>query len=224
MLILVRHNETVEMNLSELREEYSRQSLDEANVAPDPFVQFEKWFGEALDAKAREANAMNLSTVSADGQPHGRIVLLKGLENNSFVFFTNYKSKKGEELEKNRKAALTFFWAELERQVRIEGVVEKVDPATSDEYFHLRPTGSQIGAWASNQSEEIENRKVLEAKTEEYTAKFSGINPIPRPAHWGGYRLQPHMIEFWQGRPSRLHDRIVYEYDRSTWQIKRLSP
>lgn len=212
------------MKLSELREEYSRQSLDESNVAPDPFTQFEKWFSEALDAQAKEANAMTLSTVSADGQPHGRIVLLKGLENNSFVFFTNYNSKKGEELENNRKAALTFFWAELERQVRIEGVVKKADPATSDDYFHSRPSGSQIGAWASNQSEEIASRELLEAKKEEYTAKFSGTSPIPRPDHWGGYRLKPHMVEFWQGRPSRLHDRIVYEPGPHGWQIKRLSP
>lgn len=212
------------MKLSELREEYSRQSLDEANVARDPFTQFEKWFSEAREAQAKEANAMNLSTVSADGQPHGRIVLLKGLENNSFVFFTNYNSKKGEELENNRKAALTFFWAELERQVRIEGVVEKVDPATSDVYFHSRPAGSQIGAWVSNQSEEIASRALLEMKKAEYIAKFSGTNPIPRPDHWGGYRLHPHMIEFWQGRPSRLHDRIVYEPVSPGWQIKRLSP
>ena len=212
------------MKLSELREEYTRQSLDEANVAQDPFAQFEKWFGEALDAQAREANAMNLSTVSADGQPHGRTVLLKDLENSTFVFFTNYNSKKGKELENNRKAALTFFWAELERQVRIEGVVEKVDPATSDEYFRSRPAGSQIGAWVSNQSEEIASRELLETKIKEYTAKFSGISHIPRPDHWGGYRLQPHMIEFWQGRPSRLHDRIVYVRSESGWQIKRLSP
>lgn len=212
------------MKLSELRQEYSKQSLDERNVNPDPLVQFERWFREAIDAQSKEANAMTLSTVSADGQPHGRIVLLKGLENGAFSFFTNYSSKKGEELKRNNRAALTFFWAELERQIRIEGVVEKVDPAVSDAYFHSRPVGSQIGAWVSNQSEELVSREVLEEKKEAYTQKYAGLEIVPRPPHWGGYALTPRLIEFWQGRPSRLHDRIRYTLNAGSWQIVRLSP
>ncbi len=212
------------MKLSELRQEYSKQSLDEQNVHPDPLVQFEKWFREALDAQSTEANAMTLSTVSSDGQPHGRIVLLKGLENGGFSFFTNYNSHKGEELQQNNKAALTFFWAELERQIRIEGVAKKVDPAISEAYFHSRPVGSQIGAWVSNQSEVLVNRQALEEKKDAYTQKFAGMDVIPRPQHWGGYALIPHVIEFWQGRPSRLHDRIRYKLTDGIWQIARLSP
>ncbi len=212
------------MNIADLREEYSRQKLDEQSVESNPLVQFKKWFQEALDAKSKEANAMTLSTVSPDGQPHGRIVLLKGLENDSFVFFTNYQSTKGHELNHNNKAALTFFWAELERQVRIEGVVTKISEAESTEYFHSRPAGSQIGAWVSQQSTEIPNRHYLEKKTEEFKLKFEGVDKIPKPAYWGGYQLTPHRIEFWQGRPSRLHDRILFEKTGNVWGIKRLSP
>jgi len=212
------------MNIADLREEYSRQQLDEHSVESNPLAQFKNWFQEALDAKSKEANAMTLSTVSSDGQPHGRIVLLKGIENGSFAFFTNYQSGKGHELDANNKAALTFFWAELERQVRVEGVVTRIGEAESTEYFHSRPAGSQIGAWVSQQSTEIPNRQYLEKKTEEFKVKFEGVNKIPKPVYWGGYQLAPHRIEFWQGRPSRLHDRILFEKAGNAWGIKRLSP
>lgn len=212
------------MKIADLREEYSRQELNEESVAADPVQQFGTWFTEALAAQIREPNAMTLSTVSADGQPHGRIVLLKGLESGRFVFFTNYNSHKGAELSANGRAALTFFWPELERQVRIEGTVSKISEKESETYFHSRPLASQIGAWASQQSEVIESRSWLVKKMEEYTAKFEGRQPIPKPPHWGGYAVDPHRIEFWQGRPSRLHDRIVFERKDVSWGKSRLSP
>lgn len=213
------------MKLSELRQEYSRQTLDEKQVDADPFQQFTRWISEALEAQSKEPNAMTLSTVSANGQPHGRIVLLKGLEDKAFTFYTNYNSHKGDELHENNRAALTFFWPELERQVRIEGLVEKTDPGTSDTYFHSRPRGSQIGAWVSRQSEEIASRADLEKKLDEAMKRFAEVAEIPRPAYWGGYRLRPNMIEFWQGRPSRLHDRVRYSLNSNgSWQISRLSP
>jgi pyridoxamine 5'-phosphate oxidase len=213
------------MNIADLREEYSRQVLDEGAVEKDPFLQFQKWFKEALDAKSKEANAMTLSTVSADGQPHGRIVLLKGLENGAFLFFTNYLSQKGLELAANNKASLTFFWAELERQVRVEGEVTKVDEQASADYFHSRPRGSQIGAWVSEQSTTIPNRAFLEEKLETYKARFDGLDKVPKPDYWGGYQLAPSSVEFWQGRASRLHDRIRYRKNGdNSWTRERLSP
>lgn len=213
------------MNLAHLREEYSRQALDEKSVDASPFQQFSKWFNEAVEAKVKEPNAMVLSTVSADGQPHGRVVLLKGLENEAFVFFTNYQSHKGKDLEGNNKASLTFFWADLERQLRIEGVVSKISEQVSTAYFQSRPVGSQIGAWVSQQSDPVVDRQTLEDKMVELTARFKGQDSIPKPPHWGGYQLQPHRMEFWQGRQSRLHDRIVYEaIEKGVWMTKRLSP
>lgn len=213
------------MNLAHLREEYSRQALDEKNVEASPFQQFNKWFNEAVDAGVKEPNAMVLSTVSSDGQPHGRVVLLKGIENECFVFFTNYLSNKGKDLESNNKASLTFFWADLERQVRIDGLVSKVSEQVSVAYYQSRPVGSQIGAWVSQQSEPVVDRQALEDKMVELTARFKGQDSIPKPPHWGGYQLLPHRMEFWQGRQSRLHDRILYEpTDKGVWMTKRLSP
>jgi len=202
-----------------------REALDEAEVAPVPFAQFERWFDEAVRAAVPEPNAMALATVDTDGRPTARVVLLKGFDERGFVFFTNYASRKGVELAAHPDAALNFFWPELERQVRIEGTVAKVSDAESAEYFASRPRQSQIGAWASPQSEPIANRKSLESRFAAAEARFS--DEVPRPAHWGGYRLRPVMLEFWQGRQSRLHDRIRYRRspaDPARWDIDRLAP
>ncbi len=211
--------------LADLRINYSRASLDEAEAAPSPFAQFDRWFKEALAAKLPEPNTMTLATVGDDGRPSARIVLIKAVDDRGFVFFTNYESRKGRDLDANPHAALLFYWIELERQVRIEGHIEKTTEEESDRYFASRPLGSRIGAWASEQSTVIDSRATLEAREKDVSARF-GDNP-PRPPHWGGYRLVPDALEFWQGRPSRLHDRLLYTRDDTAphgWTISRLSP
>lgn len=211
-------------NIADIRIDYKKHSLDEKVVAKDPFEQFNAWFDEALNAKVIEPNAMTLSTVSPKGMPAGRIVLLKGVEDDGFVFFTNYQSDKGKELEENPQAALTFFWPELERQVRIQGIVTKISKEKSEAYFQSRPKGSQIGAWVSPQSTPIANRQILEDREKDLAAKYKDVEVLPKPEQWGGYILTPTALEFWQGRPSRLHDRILYTVKDKKWQINRLAP
>jgi pyridoxamine 5'-phosphate oxidase len=210
--------------LADLRKNYSLGSLDIPDVDPNPFRQFDKWFKQAVDAQLPEPNTMTLATVDARGRPSARIVLIKGVDERGFVFFTNYESRKGRELAENPHASLLFYWIELERQVRIDGTVVKTSDAESDAYYVSRPLGSRIGAWASEQSKVIESRALLEAREREFSAQY-GENP-PRPPHWGGYRLIPDAIEFWQGRPSRLHDRLLYTRSSGSvdWTIDRLSP
>ena len=210
--------------LADLRKEYARASLDVTTVFADPILQFEKWFKEALEAGVAEPNAMHLSTVNAQGRPSGRIVLLKDVESGKFVFYTNYQSKKGSDLDQNPACALTFFFPDLERQIRIEGVTERVAAVISDQYFQSRPRGSQIGAWASPQSAIIENRTILDTRASQLEKKFENEKVLPRPNQWGGYQVDPFMIEFWQGRPSRLHDRIQYVKVDGVWKIYRLAP
>lgn len=211
------------MKLSEIRKDYTIKSLDINDVSFDPFHQFRVWLDEAIDSEVPEVNAMCLSTIGLNGFPNARIVLLKEMDH-GFVFFTNYESEKGQEIAANPKASLTFFWPELERQVRIMGELEKVSEEESDKYFHSRPMGSQIGAWTSPQSQEIENREELTNRLAAMEKRFSS-EPISRPSHWGGYRLLPFRIEFWQGRPSRLHDRICYQKrEGGEWSIVRLAP
>ena len=210
-------------NIANIRYDYQLNGLLESDLDPDPLKQFRLWFEDVRDAGITEANAMLLSTVSG-GRPTGRIVLMKDLDERGFSFFTNYDSKKGHEIAANPQVALTFFWKELERQVRIEGRIEKTSEAESSEYFAVRPRGSQIGAWASGQSEVIPNREFLEKKTKALEERFNG-QPVPRPPHWGGYRVIPDYVEFWQGRPSRLHDRLAYtKQGDGSWKIERLSP
>lgn len=211
------------MDISSIRKDYTLKSLDISDVNDSPFEQFHQWLREAISAEVLEVNAMTLSTLHADGYPNGRVVLLKELDY-GFVFFSNYKSEKGQELENHPKASLTFFWPELERQVRVMGTVEKISESQSDEYFLSRPRGSQIGAWASPQSHKINSREVLEERLKEMNLRFED-EKLVRPPHWGGYRVLPHKIEFWQGRPSRLHDRILYEKNEAgAWTISRLAP
>jgi pyridoxamine 5'-phosphate oxidase len=211
-------------NIADLRKEYSRATLDTVNVLSDPVKQFEKWFDEALKAGVAEPNAMSLATVNAAGKPSLRIVLLKGIENGHFIFYTNYQSKKGIELENNPACAVTFFWPDIERQVRIEGVAERVDIQASETYFQSRPRGSQIGAWSSPQSSIIKDRHILEERVSQIEKKFEGQPLLPRPQQWGGYRIKPLLIEFWQGRTSRLHDRIQFTWIDDAWKINRLAP
>lgn len=210
------------MNISAIRKDYSIKSLDISDVNVDPLAQFKSWFDEAINAEVLEVNAMTVSTLGLDGTPNARILLLKGIDT-GFVFFTNYKSEKGQELEMNKTAALTFFWPELERQVRVRGKVEKVIKEESDTYFYSRPTGSQISAWVSSQSQKIASRDYLSIKQIAVEKEFAEKDMV-RPPHWGGYRLMASTIEFWQGRPSRLHDRIRYELQGDSWVIARLAP
>ena len=199
-------------------------ALDEQIAGADPILFFQKWFDEAHSAQISEVNAMTLATVDGAGRPHARIVLLKGIENNGFTFFTNYNSAKGHQIATHDQVALLFFWKELERQVRIEGTIKKLSEQESDLYFHSRPEGSQIGAWASPQSQVIPDRSILDNNYQSYTEQFAGTT-VPRPPHWGGYTVIPQQVEFWQGRSSRMHDRILFSHDASgTWQKSRLAP
>ena len=209
-------------SIAQLRKNYTFGQLSETEVSPNPLNLFQVWFDQAVKAECPEPNSMTLATADSAGNPSARIVLLKGADSAGFTFFTNYESQKGKELAARPHAALLFHWHELERQVRIKGVVKRVSPAESDEYFHSRPAASRIGAWASPQSSKIPNREFLEEAEKRFAADF-GDKP-PRPEHWGGYRLQPTEIEFWQGRPSRLHDRIHYQFDGAQWRITRLAP
>jgi pyridoxamine 5'-phosphate oxidase len=211
------------MSISSIRKDYQLQSLDLTDVAKTPVLQFDKWWNEAVSSSIDEVNAMTLATVNPDGKPAARIVLLKGFDQNGFIFFTNYLSEKGKSITVHPYASLVFFWKELERQVRIEGSCIQVSESESDEYFLSRPIGSRLGAWASPQSTVISSRIVLDQNLDRVTAQYAdGI--VPRPNHWGGYRVIPDMVEFWQGRPSRLHDRIRYRKDESEWLIERLAP
>jgi pyridoxamine 5'-phosphate oxidase len=211
------------MSLSDLRREYARARLDEATVNPDPLVEFARWFAEAERAELPEPNAMTLATATADGAPSARLVLLKAFDERGFVFFTDYRSRKAIELDANPRASLVFYWGELERQVRITGTVSRTSQAESADYFRTRPVGSRMGAWVSHQSQVINSRAVLEAGLRAMEAKYPG-GDVPLPPYWGGYRVWPDTIEFWQGRENRLHDRMQYRREGEVWRVERLSP
>jgi len=210
-------------SIAELRREYASRALTEADALDDPIQQFAVWFGEALKSELLDTNAMTLATASRDGEPAARIVLLKGFDETGFVFFTNYESAKAADLERNPRACLLLFWAVLERQVRVTGRVSKTSTQESEKYFQSRPFESQIGAWASAQSRTLSDRASLEARYAELAAKYAG-GPVPLPPFWGGYRVAPETIEFWQGRKSRLHDRLLYTQHADTWVRSRLAP
>ena len=212
------------LSIADIRKDYMLHSLNETDVAANPINQFTTWWDDAVRSEIEEVNAMTLATVTAEGFPSARIVLLKGYTEEGFVFFTNYQSHKGQELAQNPRASLVFFWKALERQVRIEGLAEKISAADSEAYFQSRPVGSRIGAWASPQSTVIPNREAIENNVFELEKKY-GNGPVPRPEHWGGYMVKPVSIEFWQGRSSRLHDRILYTAQKDLqWKIERLAP
>ena len=210
-------------SIADIRKDYRLKSLLESDAASDPYVQFGHWWLEAVESKIEEVNAMTLATSSAYGKPSARIVLLKGYDKNGFVFFTNYNSQKGQDIAANPQACLLFFWKELERQVRIDGSIEKISAADSEEYFQSRPIGSRIGAWCSPQSTVIHDRSILDKNVTLYSNKFNDQN-VPRPEHWGGYIVKPIAIEFWQGRSSRLHDRLRYSAKPEGWKLERLAP
>ncbi|HEX8331781.1 MAG TPA: pyridoxamine 5'-phosphate oxidase [Segetibacter sp.] len=210
--------------IADIRKDYMLQALLEADVDDNPFSQFSRWWDEAVTSAITEVNAMTLATATKDGAPSARIVLLKGFSENGFIFFSNYESHKGKELNENPQAALVFFWKELERQIRIEGDVERITSEESDLYYNSRPVGSRIGAWASPQSQPVTSREVLENSFTKFSGKFKD-DLIERPPHWGGYNLKPNKLEFWQGRASRLHDRIEYVLQRDNrWKFHRLAP
>lgn len=212
-------------DIENLRKEYSASTLDVGDVNEDPLLQFGNWFGEAMAAQLPEPNAMILATSTPDGMPSARTVLLKAADEQGFVFYTNYESRKGKVLERNPRAALVFLWLELQRQVRVEGLIEKVGREESEAYFISRPKGSQIGAWVSPQSQPIAGRDILEAKTIELERQYAGAEYLPLPPNWGGFRVRPTLLEFWQGRPNRLHDRIQYTLlEKGKWKIERLAP
>jgi pyridoxamine 5'-phosphate oxidase len=212
------------MQLPDIRKEYAQAGLREADVDPDPIRQFQAWFKEALAANVPEPNAMTLATATPDGRPSARVVLLKAIDEAGFTFHTNYDSRKGRELAGNPWAALAFYWPALERQVRVEGSVERMPPAESDAYFQTRPLGSRLGAWASPQSAVVPDREALEQRLREVARRYEGRD-VPRPPFWGGYRLRPVAVEFWQGRPNRFHDRLFYRrLPSGGWQLERLAP
>lgn len=211
------------MDIKALRREYASRALDESTIPSDPIQQFRTWFDDALRAEILDANAMALATVSGDGIPSARTVLLKDIDDRGLVFFTHYNSPKGHDLAAHAHASLLFYWAPLERQVRVTGSVERVPAAESDAYFASRPRDSQIAAWAAQQSSELPDRAALEQRYQELTAKYGG-QPVPRPPDWGGYRVVPNRIEFWQGRPKRLHDRVLYVKSGNAWKRVRLAP
>jgi len=213
----------MEHSLFEIRREYARRSLSENEVKENPIHQFKQWLEEAIEAKVPDPSAMVLSTSNKENRVGSRVVLLKEIQEEGFVFYTNYNSKKASDLKENTQAALLFYWPELERQVRVEGFANVVSASASDKYFASRPAESQIGAWASEQSREIPNRQYLEEQVEKYKNEFKG-REIKRPEHWGGFILKPDTLEFWQGRPSRLHDRIQYTLEEEEWKIRRLAP
>jgi pyridoxamine 5'-phosphate oxidase len=210
-------------HIARLRREYARAGLRESDAEEDPVEQFRRWFDEALAADLHEPNAMTLATATPDGRPSARVVLLKGFDERGFVFYTNYEGRKAVELESNPRAALVFYWGELERQVRVEGTVSRVSVEESDEYFASRPRGSRLGAWASEQSRVVDGRRTLEQKLHSLQAEYEN-REVPRPPFWGGYRVEPEAIEFWQGREDRLHDRLVYRREDGAWRIERLQP
>jgi pyridoxamine 5'-phosphate oxidase len=210
-------------SIADIRQDYKMNALSETDVAANPIDQFKKWWEDALASNIEEVNAMTLATVGANGLPSARIVLLKGISDDGFEFYTNYESHKATDMATNSRVALVFFWKELERQIRIEGTAEKCEPSKSDAYFNSRPEGSKIGAWSSPQSKVIPNRDILESNVEKTKLQFENAK-IERPTFWGGYIVKPTLIEFWQGRSSRLHDRIEYNFENDQWQTRRLAP
>jgi len=211
------------MDVSDLRQEYTRTGLYKSDVAADPIEQFRRWFDETSNASLHEPNAMTVVTATPDGHPSARVVLLKGFDECGFVFYTNYEGRKATELESNPRCALLFYWGELERQVRVEGTAERITPEESDAYYASRPRGSRLGALASAQSRPIEDRATLERRLGDLEREYEG-REVPRPSNWGGYRVVPETIEFWQGRENRLHDRLIYRRDDRGWKLQRLQP